>query len=97
MSRARVAPTPAPGYPPGYFCQPVLAWRQLGHTGEPQPEVLAAIARRQALLRAWTKGRATSAAKGVGWGDGTMVMPGTPRHLPPGTMQPAQQGQRKLG
>lgn len=84
--RARVAPTPAVQYAPGYFCQPVLAWRQLQHSGEPQPEVMAALAKRRAMLAAASKGRAASAERGVGWGDGTIVLPNSPVHRASGRM-----------
>lgn len=32
------------------------------------------------------KGRETSAANGIGWGDGNVHLAGTPKHLPPGNM-----------
>lgn len=32
------------------------------------------------------KGRAVSAAQNIGWGNGTIVLAGTPKHLAPGDM-----------
>lgn len=81
--RPAQAPVPAVGYAPGHFLALVQrhAWPP---RFEPQ---LALTSHTDALrTRAAQLGRDMAKAQGLGWGNGTIPMNGTPGRLPPGNM-----------
>jgi hypothetical protein len=72
--------TPAKEYPPGYFLEPVYAngtWPPMWRPAYLEPSQSAAC--REAAIR--------SRQQGKGWASGTILMPGTPKHLAPTDME----------
>ena len=72
-AKARSAPAqPATVYPPGFFTEPVRAWKQLQFVSAMAVDKwghLALLARAE---------RERQASTGQGWSGGTMALPGTP-------------------
>lgn len=68
-------------YPPGYFLEPVYAdgvtWPPMWRPSYLEPSQSAAC--REAAIR--------SRQQGKGWASGTIIMPGTPKHLAPTDME----------
>lgn len=80
-SRPRTA-KPAPRavvYPPGFFTEPVRAWKALQWQGPVAADADPA-AKYVALAK---RGRVQAAKTGKGWGRGTIVLPNTPKHPAP--------------
>lgn len=63
-------------YPPGFFTEPVRAWRQLQFESSMTVDKWGHMA-----LLAGAE-RARQRETGVGWGRGTIAMPGTPDFAP---------------
>lgn len=76
--------TVAVSYPPGFFTQPVRAWRQLQFDSEAVGERVREYLYNAANAR---RGREVALLTGAGWGSGTMALPGTPKTLAPGWMR----------
>lgn len=80
----RRAPTPALDWPPGFFTEPVRAWKCLQWAG---PLTMAADGGGAERFTDLAKrGRRKDNADGSGWGRGTILMPGTPKHDSPAWM-----------
>jgi hypothetical protein len=73
----------APVYPPGYFLALVRK-----HDWPPRFESVADFSSQTDMLRTRSAqlGRAMAQAQGLGWGNGTIPMLGTPIRLAPGNM-----------
>ena len=63
-------------YPPGYFTEPVRAWKQMQFVSALQADVSERMAQ---LARAE---RSRQRATGSGWGGGTIDLAGTPDFAP---------------
>lgn len=76
---ARVA-LPAVSYPPGYFTAGIRA-----HNWPPawQSQLTGDDGREQQRREAGQRARAVSVAGAIGWGNGTIDLPGTPKTLAP--------------
>ena len=75
---------PAVAYPAGYFLALVRQWNWPPRF---EPQAPAPKPGAQGLAAAGRRGREVSIVNGVGWGNGTLVLPNTPRHLAPGMMR----------
>lgn len=71
-------------YPPGFFTEPVRAWRQLRYDSAEVADKVREYLHNQANAR---RGREVALATGAGCGNGTMYMPNTPKTLAPGWMR----------
>lgn len=71
-------------YRPGYFTEPVRAWRQLQFDSAAVEERVREYLYNAANAR---RGREVALLTGAGWGSGTMALPGTPKTLAPGWMR----------
>ncbi|MEY2690637.1 MAG: hypothetical protein RL375_4837 [Pseudomonadota bacterium] len=71
-------------YPPGFFTEPVRAWRQMRYDSAEVANKVREYLHNQENAR---RGREVALATGAGWGSGTMYMPNTPKTLAPGWMR----------
>lgn len=80
VPRARRHAGPLPGWPQGgWFSEPVRAWPGLcNYVPQFTPDDRSETAKRNSLAA-----RAKCLADGVGWGNGTLTMAGTPKHDAP--------------
>jgi hypothetical protein len=79
--KPRKPATPAVVYPPGFFTEPARAWGVVAPAMElGLPDEVVQQRQRDANTK---RSRAAALSMGNGWGNGTMVMPGTPRNAAP--------------
>jgi hypothetical protein len=88
-AQRRAKPAPAvkpavPVYEPGFFMALV---RQHDWPPRFEPQMESMTVQRQIQLAAAARGREVANATGVGWGNGTIVLPNTPHNLRPGMMR----------
>ena len=86
-ARRRASPAePAADYVPGFFTALVHRhnWPPRWQSAMPEPDH-----RQAAAVRAGQVARRVGNETGLGWGNGTLALPGTPGTLPPGALRRA--------